>query len=501
MTDSVDSPVLTAGSRRKLGVLTLAGYGLRMAVERGHLVLEDGTARNRRRIRLSRAERFIKRIVIIGHAGMVTLDALQWLHDVGVGLMHLGHDGELLVATGPQGADLPRLRRAQATAAASGAALAIAKDLVSEKLIGQETVLHQIPGTERTRERIRATRGVIPEARDDEQLRMMEMTAARSYWDAWGSVEIRFTTPGRSRIPDHWTRFGSRLSLISGTGRKASNPANAILNYLYAILEAEARLAGMGVGLDPGLGFFHSDTKSRHSLACDLMEPIRPTVDVFLLQLLQERRFDREAFFELPDGGCRLMPVMTRELAGTSQEWAKKVAPIAEGVAAQLLASGGPVGPGETTDKRWRSRDRSERSPTPLTGWNRKVGHAGRNGGPSHRERSGNPSWKRGAHLTPPGLAVLANSIGQKEERLPPKDSRLLSHWDEPLPPVPELDPQDPKSRGRFLRELLPHLKRLSAAELAVATGLSVSYCARIRRGGSIPDRRHWGRLREVAQA
>jgi len=48
------------------------------------------------------------------------------------------------------------------------------------------------------------------------------------------------------------------------------------LNYLYALLEAEARLAAATLGLDPGLGVLHVDTQARDSLACDLMEAARP---------------------------------------------------------------------------------------------------------------------------------------------------------------------------------------------------------------------------------
>jgi CRISPR associated protein Cas1 len=59
------------------------------------------------------------------------------------------------------------------------------------------------------------------------------------------------------------------------SSRRATNPANAILNYLYAILEAEARIAALRMGLDPGLGFLHADQTARDSLACDLMEPVR----------------------------------------------------------------------------------------------------------------------------------------------------------------------------------------------------------------------------------
>ena len=45
------------------------------------------------------------------------------------------------------------------------------------------------------------------------------------------------------------------------------------------LLESEARLAAAALGLDPGLGVLHLDTPNRDSLACDLMEAVRPQVD------------------------------------------------------------------------------------------------------------------------------------------------------------------------------------------------------------------------------
>jgi CRISPR/Cas system-associated endonuclease Cas1 len=56
-----------------------------------------------------------------------------------------------------------------------------------------------------------------------------------------------------------------------------------MLNYLYAVLESESRLAAAALGLDPGIGVLHVDAPARDSLACDLMEAIRPQIDGFLL--------------------------------------------------------------------------------------------------------------------------------------------------------------------------------------------------------------------------
>jgi CRISPR-associated protein Cas1 len=80
-----------------------------------------------------------------------------------------------------------------------------------------------------------------------------------------------------------------------------------MLNYLYALLESESRLALAALGLDPGIGVLHVDTQARDSLACDLVEPIRPQVDAYLLDWIGREPLQREWFFEQRDGTCRLM--------------------------------------------------------------------------------------------------------------------------------------------------------------------------------------------------
>ena len=95
-------------------------------------------------------------------------------------------------------------------------------------------------------------------------------------------------------------------SLLVASPRRAVNPANALLNYLYSLLEAEARLALLAVGCDLGFSVIHAEQPYRDSFALDLMEPARPHVDAFVLDLLKSHTFDRSDFFEMRDGGCRL---------------------------------------------------------------------------------------------------------------------------------------------------------------------------------------------------
>jgi hypothetical protein len=190
----------------------------------------------------------------------------------------------------------------------------------------------------------------------------MEAQAAAVYRNAWSAIEVRFAKRDQGRVPAHWRTFDMRRSPVSGASRNAANPANALLNYLYAILEAEAAIAARTVGLDPGIGVLHADQRNRDSLACDLMEASRPDVDAVVLDLLLTHTFGAGDFFENRQGVCRVLPPLTQLLAETAPRWAKAIAPVAEQVAKMLMQA----------DQR--SGRTLPKLPTPLTQRNRSTG-------------------------------------------------------------------------------------------------------------------------------
>ncbi len=159
----------------------------------------------------------------------------------------------------------------------------------------------------------------------------------------WRNLPINFPRNDLRRVPDHWRSFGARISPIAGSTRLASNPPNAILNYLYALLEAESRMAAAALGLDPGLGILHVDMQSRDSLAFDLMEPARTQVDAYVLDWITREPLRREWFFEERNGNCRLMGPFALRLSETMVAWRRAVAPTAEWVAQREV--------GETSSK------------------------------------------------------------------------------------------------------------------------------------------------------
>src|SRR6266852_968872 len=122
------------------GVVTLFGYGIQVRVDRGHLLLEDGIGADRRQSRFPRVGHGLKRLVVIGADGLVSLAALRWLADQGASFVMLERDGSVLTTTGPVRASDARLRRAQALALNSGVAMQITRELIYQKLAGQERV-------------------------------------------------------------------------------------------------------------------------------------------------------------------------------------------------------------------------------------------------------------------------------------------------------------------------------------------------------------------------
>lgn len=524
------------------GVLVLGGYGLSLSVERGHLCCADGCGKERRAGRFPRAPRPFRRLVIVGHSGSISFDALRWLHDVGVAFVVLDRDGAVIVAHGASGLDDARLRRAQALAITDGAGVGIARDLLRDKLAGQAGVLGALPDAA-TSARVRVLLLALDAATSADGLRLVEADAAALYWRAWWAVPVTFAKRDAARVPAHWRTFGQRGSLVANGPRRATNPANALLNYLYAILESEARLAALAVGLDPGMGVMHADTRARDSLACDLMEAVRPMVDAFVLGLLGKHTFAKGDFFENADGVCRVTVALTPTLAETAPRWAKALAPVAERVA-QLLYDGRyvaaplPAGLVVSSD----AAERQERTtcalrkgralPTPLTEENRSRGRDGVRRAPER------PAQENDAALFPAcrgcGLRLREHGRRYCDECLPEqraesiatfstagpaalaarrtagddpahtadanrkRGERNANHWAE----VERWEQahQGPTDGQTFTRDVLPRLQGVPLSALTQATGLSLRYCSLIRRGACVPHPRHWETLQKLGE-
>jgi CRISPR/Cas system-associated endonuclease Cas1 len=166
------------------GVVTLSGYGINVHVDRGHLLIEDGIGGNRSRARLPRIGHGLRRLVIVGNDGMISLAALRWLVAQKASFVMLERDGHVLATTGPVHSSDARLRRAQALAHQSGAALEIARELISKKLAGQERVARAKLLDPSTADAIATCRAEVDRAETLDAIRLLEAQGAMDYWAA-----------------------------------------------------------------------------------------------------------------------------------------------------------------------------------------------------------------------------------------------------------------------------------------------------------------------------
>jgi len=255
-------------------------------VDRGALVVADGTGPDRRvgrffRLDVRRGRSQMRRLVIASRDGSLSLAAVSWCHAQGITVAQVGGDGSLVWASAPPGLDDARRRRAQAIAGLPGSpvGLAIVRELLSIKLAGEDALLQTLQAAPPATAAAALAREALAGATNLEEARTAEAASASALWETLADRPVPWIARDRGAVPDHWLTIGPRSSPLGGTGpRRAVTPFHAALNVSFAALELEATIACQVLGLDPGLGILHSDTPGRNSLACDLMEAVRPQV-------------------------------------------------------------------------------------------------------------------------------------------------------------------------------------------------------------------------------
>ena len=290
--------------------------------------------------------------------------------------------------------------------------------------------------------------------------------------------------------------------MLSGSQRLATNPINAILNYLFSVVESESRLAAAALGLDPGLGFIHMDTPARDSLACDLMEPIRPQVEGWLLDWITREPLKRDWFFEERNGNCRLMAAFAIQLAETAPMWARAVAPVTEWVARQLWSrqrkSVDETGPAtRLTQSRKREAKgqsllppsyRAARSQGVCNGCGKEIksgrAHCARCAGPLQTDRiKAAASAVRVAAHSPEARAKQAESVRRQR--------KAAADWS------PSSQP-DWLTQGFYNEKIHPGLASVSNSAIANCIGVSRCAASQIRSGKRRAHPRHWMALAQL---
>jgi len=140
-----------------------------------------------------------------------------------------------------------------------------------------------------------------------DSLRGVEGDCARAYFGVFDHLILAykddFTFRGRSRRPP-------------------LDRVNALLSFAYTLLVHDVTAALEAVGLDPCVGFLHTDRPGRPGLALDLMEELRPILaDRLVLRLINRQQVTAKNFTVYENGAVMMDDAGRRELL---QSWQKR---------------------------------------------------------------------------------------------------------------------------------------------------------------------------------
>jgi CRISPR-associated protein Cas1 len=268
-------------------------------VHRDHLALrieQDG------QLKLSLPIHNLESVLIFGPSAM-SPPAMQLCWENNVAVAFLSEHGQFLARVEgiPQGSVL--LRRAQhRTAEDPILTLRLIKNLVAGKIQNERWLINRTAReTTDEAERTKLTTTAqqlayglreLPAAQDADAARGIEGHAAALYFDAFPlhlkpAIRERFPFDGRERRPPR-------------------DALNCLLSFLYALLRHDCVAALTAVGLDPFVGFLHTDRPGRESLALDLMEEFRALADRVAITLLNRGELKPAHFVEREGGAWEL---------------------------------------------------------------------------------------------------------------------------------------------------------------------------------------------------
>ena len=236
--------------------------------------------------------------ILITTAASITTDAIKLAIDNNIDVVFLDAHGEPYGRIWhPKLGSTTLIRRRQLEIYENNDGLELAKEWGLQKLNNQIELLGRLKKTreekrldleryiadiERSRDQMQSLRGTV-EARRQEMLGIEGM-ASRIYFEAISSImPEKYRFEGRSRNP-------------------AKDEFNAMLNYGYGVLYSLVEKACIIAGLDPYIGFLHTDSYNKKSLVFDIIEPFRFYVDEVVVFLFSKRMVKDEFFEPLEQG-------------------------------------------------------------------------------------------------------------------------------------------------------------------------------------------------------
>ncbi len=275
--------------------LLLSGFGISIDVNKAHLTVKQKDST----IEFEPHRIPYDSIIIDGHYGSISFEAMRWLSKHDVSLALLNWNGNLLSITQPQetlNADLKIKQYGKYINSESR--LYIAGQIVKQKVKSSVSLLKELSNfydidiTTINRE----IEGI--DYNNINSLMMFEGRIASAYWTELSKIFNQLASD---------FNFQSRKNLSYSWNMNASDPVNALLNYGYALLESMIRKDINAIGLDVSIGYLHEIAPSKHPLVYDLQELFRYVVDYSVIELL-ETKLKQSDFITTENYHIRLKP-------------------------------------------------------------------------------------------------------------------------------------------------------------------------------------------------
>ena len=188
--------------------------------------------------------------------------------------------------------------------------LTIAKNCITGKVYNARWVLERairdhgmqidVEGVKKASLHLKESLQYIQNAESKDQLRGYEGEAASIYFGVFNELILQqkkeFNFQGRNKRPP-------------------KDNVNAMLSFVYTLLTNQITSALEVVGLDPYVGYLHTDRPGRVSLALDLIEELRSVyVDRFVLSLINKKIVNGKNFSQKENGAVLMGDDLRKKL-------------------------------------------------------------------------------------------------------------------------------------------------------------------------------------------
>ena len=256
-------------------------------------------------------------IVCFGYMG-ASPHIMQLCSENNVGLSYISPQGKFLARVSGKTRGNVLLRRTQYRIADDeSASLQIARGFILGKIVNCRTVLGRgirDHGTTISCNEIRKVDSYlidnlikIEDCSALDSLRGIEGNCAKAYFSVFDELILK-------QKKDFF--------ILDRNRRPPLDNMNALLSFLYTLLVHDIQSALETIGLDPYVGFFHTDRPGRPSLALDMMEELRPFLaDRLALTMVNLQQIKKDDFFVKENGGVIMTDKGRKEVL---KSWQKR---------------------------------------------------------------------------------------------------------------------------------------------------------------------------------